>query len=109
MGNYDPVQAETDNETTDGNILEALMNFPTMYAFNIVGRTSGDDEVTKKYIDDVNEVVLEISGDKELQFNTVPRGKSFTKITVEASVESSSMITLIYEKLAELELTVMRF
>lgn len=109
MGTYDPAQSETDNEAADGNILQAMLNFPTPYVFNIVGKTGGDDEVTEGYVNDVNKTVLDISGDKELQYTITPRGKKFTKISIEAIVESASMITLIYEKLAELELTIMRF
>lgn len=109
MGKYDPVQAETDNETTDGNILQAMLKFPTLYAFNIVGKTNGDDEIAQEYINDIKKIVLDISGDQELQLQSIPRGNNFTKITVEAVVESASMINMIYTQLAEHELTKMRF
>ncbi len=109
MGKYDPVQAETDNEMSDGNILQAMLNFPTPYAFNVVGRTNGDDEASKEYSEKVRQIVLDISGDTELKSSILPRGKKFTKVTTEAVVESASMITLIYDKLDELESTIMRF
>ena len=109
MGKYDPAQSEMDNESTDGNILQAMMNFPAPYVFNIVGRTNGDEKVKEAYINDINDIVLASSGDKELQYESVPRGKKFVKIRIEAVVESASMITLIYENLAKHELTVMRF
>lgn len=109
MGKYDPAQSDTDNESTDGNILQAMLNFPTPYVFNIVGRTNGDENVKESYINDVNEIVLSSSGDQELQYESVARGKNFIKIRIEAIVESASMITCIYEELAKHELTVMRF
>lgn len=109
MGNYDPVQAETDNEQTDGNILQAMLKFPTLYAFNVVGKTGGNDDVTKEYVNDIKDIVLDVTGDKELQCQCIPRGKKFTKITIEAVVESASMINLIYGQLAEHKLTKMRF
>lgn len=109
MGNFDPPQSDWDNETTDGNILQAMMAFPSRYTFNIVGRTNGDDEVTQSYISDMKKIVLETSGDDELTCQSIPRGKNFIKIKIDASVESASMITLIYQQLADHELTKMRF
>ena len=41
MGTYDPQNTEIDNESHNGNILNAMLNFPTDYTFNIVGKTSG--------------------------------------------------------------------
>ena len=48
MGKYDPIQTEMDNENADGNILQAMINFPSLYVFNIVGRTNGIDEITER-------------------------------------------------------------
>jgi putative lipoic acid-binding regulatory protein len=109
MGNYDPAATDTDNDSTDGNILNAIMTFPTTYAFNIVGKTNGDDTAADAYIAKVKDIVVSNSGNKEIEFVVKPRGKNFTKVTVEAYVESSSMITNIYEQLADVEETVMRF
>jgi putative lipoic acid-binding regulatory protein len=109
MGNYDPIQEDMNNETTDGNILQALMKFPSRYTFNVVGKTKGDEQVTESYINHVKDIVLEISGDKDLQYESIPRGKNFVKIKIETTVESAAMINMIYEKLDKHELTKMRF
>lgn len=110
MGNYAPSQPDTDNEDTDGNILNALMNFPAPYAFNIVGKTKGDEALVDGYISKVKEIVGASSGDDDiLEFVVKPRGKNFTKITAEVMVESSGMINTIYDELANLEETIMRF
>ena len=109
MGKFDPAQPDLDNENADGNILQAMMQFPSPYTFNIVGKTNGDEKLTEGYIDDVKTIVLETSGDKELTIESVPRGKNFIKIKIEAVVESASMINLIYDQLAEHDLTKMRF
>lgn len=110
MGNYAPSQPDTDNEDTDGNILNALMNFPAPYVFNIVGKTKGEEELVDGYISKVKEIVgANSGGDDILEFAVKPRGKNFTKITAEVMVESSGMINTIYDELANLEETIMRF
>ena len=109
MGDYDPATVDTDNENTDGNILSALLNFPTRFSFNSVGRTNGDEAFADAYVGKVKDIVGSNSGDENYSCIVKPRGKNFTKITVEAMVESSSMITNIYDQLASLEETVMRF
>jgi len=111
MGNYAPSQPDADNEDTDGNILNALMNFPAPYAFNIVGKTKGEEALVDGYISKVKEIVGASSGggDDILEFAVKPRGKNFTKITAEVMVESSGMINTIYDELAKLEETIMRF
>jgi len=63
MGSYDPIQGDTDTEQTDGNILNALLQFPTLYSFNIVGRTGGDDESIKDaYVQQVKSIVVDGCG-----------------------------------------------
>jgi len=109
MGTYDPEKSEWDNETKDGNILHAMLTFPTQYAFNIVGRTNGDESTTEMYVEDVKNMVSNTAGDSDIKCSTISRGKNFTKITVEATVESAAMITSIYNQLADHELTIMRF
>lgn len=109
MGKYDPIQTEMDDENADGNILQAMINFPSLYVFNIVGRTNGIDEITERYVNDVKMIIFEICGDREIGVEYFARGKKFTKLKVETSVESASMITQVYKELAEHELTVMRF
>jgi len=175
MGSYDPLQSDADTEQTDGNILNALLQFPTLYTFNIVGRTTSgggdngddDDSIKDAYVEQVKSIVVngcgsssssgeeEDSGDNiavvvddngndktedtpttvmsgavevvpddvtttttttmdvEMKDTVVcvvkPRGKKFTKITVEVMVESAAMINSVYEELGLLERTVMRF
>lgn len=109
MGTFDPAASENDNEKTDGNILNAVMTFPTNYVFNIVGKTGGDEATSDAYIEKVQEIVLSNSQNEEIDLTVKPRGKNFTKVLIEAYVESSSMITNIYQELGDLEETVMRF
>eukprot|EP00555_Chaetoceros_dichaeta_P001698 CAMPEP_0198279700 /NCGR_PEP_ID=MMETSP1447-20131203/67070_1 /TAXON_ID=420782 /ORGANISM="Chaetoceros dichaeta, Strain CCMP1751" /LENGTH=253 /DNA_ID=CAMNT_0043974905 /DNA_START=119 /DNA_END=881 /DNA_ORIENTATION=+ len=199
MGSYDPLQSDTDTEQTDGNIFNALLQFPTLYTFNIVGRTRGDDDddddnsikdpltfnivgrtrgdddddddnsIKDAYVEQVKSIVVngctcgsgssssgeeedgggiavvDDTGDKaeddtpttvmggavdvipndatttttttttgvEMKDTVVcvvkPRGKNFTKITVEVMVENAAMINSVYEELGLLERTVMRF
>ena len=109
MGEFDPATKETDNENSDGMILNAMLNFPTSYAFNVVGKTNGDDEKASDFSKMVEEIVRKNSGAEDLECVIKPRGKNFTKIVIEVTVESSSMITNIYDELAALDQTVMRF
>jgi putative lipoic acid-binding regulatory protein len=109
MGEFDPATKEIDNENSDGMLLNAMLNFPTSYAFNVVGKTYGDDEKASEYSKIVEEIVRKNSGSEDLECVMKPRGKNFTKIVIEVTVESSSMITNIYDELAALDQTVMRF
>lgn len=109
MGNFDPVEGVPNDERADGNILNAILTFPLRYTFNIVGRTGGDDVQTKQYIDDVRNVVFEMTGDDEIVSKVTPRGKNFTKVQCEANVQSVAMLNMIYDNLDKLEMTVMRF
>lgn len=82
MGTYDPVGGP-DDETQNGNILNAMLNFPVRYSFNVVGRTGGNDEARDSYVEEVKNLCMSLSGDKDgLQCQVTPRGKNFTKITV---------------------------
>ena len=88
-----------------------MLNFPLDYSFNVVGKTEGDDALVEQFIADVKLVVLEFSGDDEenVLCQVTPRGKKFTKVTVQAQVGSSRIVSKIYEKLEQLELSVMYF
>ena len=81
MGTYDP-KVGADDEKQFGNIIGALMNFPTKYAFNVVGRTHGNPADAVKYADATKEVVASIAGDLEIECLVTPRGKSFTRVSV---------------------------
>lgn len=109
MGKFDPVVSETDNEHTDGNILNAFLQFPTTYVFNVVGKTKGDKFLAEGYINKVKHIVQSNSGDVECTVRFKSRGNNFTKVEVEATVQSSSMITRIYEELSDIDETTMTF
>ena len=109
MGTYDPEVSDADNESADGNILGAMLNFPTSYVFNIVGKTNGDEKISDAYIEKAKDIVSSNTGDDLIDCIVKPRGTKFTKVMIEAMVASSSMITGIYDELAELDETIMRF
>lgn len=111
MGVFDPPDAAADTENENGNILNAMLKFPVEYAFNAVGRTSGDPQIQQYFVDQVKEVVMSRTGETEERLATrvTPRGSRFTKVTIQAEVQSASMIAKIYEELSELELCVMQF
>ncbi len=88
----------------------AMLNFPVRYTFNAVGRTGGDEELRDVYVEEVKKLILATSGDEGgLECQVTPRGKNFTKVQCAVEVQSSTMITLIYDNLEKLDGTVMRF
>jgi putative lipoic acid-binding regulatory protein len=111
MGVFDPADVEANNERGSGNILNALLDFPVNYSFNVVGKTRGDKTLEEEFIQQVKAIVLKGSGDDEenVLCQIIPRGKSFTKVTVEVQVDSAIIISSIYEQLEELEISVMQF
>ena len=109
MGNFDPPPGVADDERQDGNILNAMIKFPAKYTFNVVGKTGGDEKQQERYMQAVQRLVQETTGDEEIGCNIKPRGKNFTKVQCEATVQSATMINMIYDDLDELEMTVMRF
>jgi putative lipoic acid-binding regulatory protein len=111
MGDYDPPDNQANDEYADGNILNAMMTFPTKYSFHVVGRTGGDDVVSMEYIEQVRNVVKSNCSDPQQVIcdNVTPRGNSYLKVTVHGMVESAAMINAIYDELDALEMTKMRF
>ena len=108
MGVFDP--QGVDDERQDGNILNAMLRFPVRYRFNIVGKTRGSIVVADEFVRQVKEQIMQVTGDKDgIQCQTTPRGKNYTKVTIEATVESAAMITAAYQAVESLEWTVMRF
>ena len=108
MGVFDP-QGQ-DDERQQGNIMNAILNFPVKYSFNVVGRTGGDDATVDKFVDQVKQVVVKETGDEDgIQCTITPRSKNFTKLTIQANVENADMITATYDGIEALEMTVMRF
>lgn len=111
MGDYDPTEGMVDDEGQDGNIMKALLTFPTKHVFDVVGKvsTDGDEEDGKDYADKVKSIVFDTTGDEEIKCEIIPRGKKFVKVRCEAKVESTTMINNIYDELGEMESTVMKF
>ena len=109
MGNFDPKPGIPDDERQDGNILSAMVTFPAKYTFNVVGKTGGDTTNQDEYVEEVKRLVQEATGDEDMTCEIKPRGKNFTKIQCEATVQSATMINMIYDDLDGLEATVMRF
>ena len=108
MGDYDPTEGMVDNEDQDGNIMKALITFPTQHVFDVVGKIQGDNN-SDSYADQVRSIVFETTGDENIQCEIIPRGKKFVKVRCEATVESTTMINTIYEELGAMESTVMKF
>ncbi|KAL7471352.1 hypothetical protein ACHAXS_011666 [Conticribra weissflogii] len=106
MGSYDPPAGTTDDENQTGNIMGALLNFPTEYTFSVVGKTTiGED-----YAEEVKKVLVTIVGENaDFDLSVIPRGKKFTKVSARITVESASMIASIYNNLDAMESTVMKF
>eukprot|EP00978_Attheya_sp_CCMP212_P017631 scaffold47193_cov58-Attheya_sp.AAC.8 len=107
LGVFDP-KSGPDDDRQDGNILSAIMNFPAQYAFRVVGRTE-EEGSELVYVQEVRRIVMAGSGDEEAEWKVIPRGKKFTRVTVTATVGSASIVNSIYQDLADLENTVMRY
>lgn len=109
MGVFDP-QTGVDDERQSGNIMNALLKFPVRYSFNCVGRTNGDHTTQEEYINEIKSIVSSFSGDEEgMELRITPRGKNFTRITLEVTVESVAIINSIYAALEENDKTVMQY
>ncbi|KAL3927119.1 MAG: hypothetical protein SGBAC_013208 [Bacillariaceae sp.] len=107
MGTFDP-QNGKDDERQDGNILNAMLNFPVRYTFNIVGKTMGDEAKKEAYVDAVKQAVVATAGD-DIVCKITPRGKNFVKLQCEAEVLNAAMINTIYDDIEKIDQTVMRF
>jgi putative lipoic acid-binding regulatory protein len=109
MGTYDP-QVGVDDERQAGNILNAMLNFPTEFMFNAVGRTNGDDSLKEEYAEQVKKIVTSLSGDDDhFQCQVTPRGKSFTRVSIQVQVDSAAVINSIYNELDKIEMTVFKY
>jgi putative lipoic acid-binding regulatory protein len=109
MGTYDPTDGVENNERQNGNILNAMMTFPSKFTFNVVGKTLCNAEKQIQYVNEIKQVVYETTGDDEISYEVTPRGTKFVKVCVEANVQSAAMINSIFDDLDKIELTVMRF
>lgn len=108
MGVFDP-QTGVDDEHQSGNIVNALLKFPAQYSFNVVGRTSGDDALKEEFVREIKDIVSSLSGDDKMEVRITPRGKNFTRITLQATVESVAVMNSIYDALEKNEKTVMQY
>jgi putative lipoic acid-binding regulatory protein len=109
MGVFDP-QVGEDDERQDGNILNAMLTFPTQFTFNAVGRTSGEDSLKEEYVEQVKETVSSLAGDEvDFKCQITPRGKSFTRVSIQVKVDSAAVISSIYDELGKMEMTVMKY
>jgi cytoskeletal protein RodZ len=132
MGAFDPPDGTNDHERQDGNILNAMLTFPTRYTFHVVGKisttttpatatpatttttprnTAGTNETLQNisYADIVKRVVYDTTGDDDISCDAIQRGKNFLKVKCEATVQSVTMINNIYNELDRIDGTVMRF
>lgn len=108
MGDFDPpTEMDTENET--GNILGAMLTFPTSYRFNAVGKTNGDAAIEERFVERMVHLVSDTCGEDGLTFDVTPRGSKFTKVSVQATVESATMISAVYDELKNEETCVMQF
>jgi putative lipoic acid-binding regulatory protein len=110
MGVFDPPE-EVDNERETGNFLNALLKFPMRYSFHVVGQTAGDEYKKEIFIAQVRGVLAKNSGEDPdtLIVKVTPRGQKFTRVLIEAQMESVSMIASVYKGLGELDMSVMQF
>mmetsp|Transcript_18934 Transcript_18934/g.35320 ORF Transcript_18934/g.35320 Transcript_18934/m.35320 type:complete len:185 (-) Transcript_18934:1147-1701(-) len=109
MGSYDPAEGVVDDERQEGNILNAMMTFPSRFTFTVVGKTLGVEELQNEYIDRIKALVYDTTGDDGISCEVTPRGKNFLRVEVNASVQSVGMINSIYDELDAMNQTVMRF
>ena len=114
MGTYEPPTGTVDDENGTGNIIGALLQFPTDYTFSVVGKNNQqlDDESDGRdaYANEVKSIIFSVLGsDAQIEMRVVPRGKKFTRVTAKVNVDSQSIINNIYEELGSLESTVMKF
>eukprot|EP00984_Skeletonema_dohrnii_P037338 scaffold39324_cov144-Skeletonema_dohrnii-CCMP3373.AAC.1 len=110
MGTYDLPEGKVDDENQTGNILGAMLNFPTEYTFTVVGKKAETEDPCDNYERRVRAVVESALGEAaNIEMRVTPRGKRFTKVSLKVTVESAAIIAAIYEELGELDATVMKF
>jgi len=110
MGTYDLPEGKVDDENQMGNILGAMLTFPTDYTFSVVGRNAETEDPSDNYATNVRTVMESVLGETtNIEMRVTPRGTKFTKVSVKVSVESAALIATIYEELGALKSTVMKF
>ena len=107
MGTYDP-KFGNDDEHQVGNIMNALLNYPTNFTFTVVARTTTSAAVVD-YVEATKSIISSISGDSIVDCVVTPRGERFTRLSITVMVESTGMIKAIYDALGMMEATVMKY
>jgi putative lipoic acid-binding regulatory protein len=109
------VDASTDTETSSGNILNALMKFPVVYTFHVVGKTNGDAATQSSFVQQVQRTIQESCGDDDddddepVRYDVTQRGTKYTKVSIQKQVMNAQEITFIYDQLSQLDRSVMQF
>lgn len=106
------MDANTDTETTSGNILNALMKFPVVYTFHVVGKTNGDAATQSSFVQQVQRTIQESCGDDDdepVRYDVTQRGTKYTKVSIQKQVMNAQEITFIYDQLSQLDRSVMQF
>ena len=108
------MDANTDTETTSGNILNALMKFPVVYTFHVVGKTNGDAATQSSFVQQVQRTIQESCGDDDdepVRYDVTQRGTKYTKVSIQKQVMNAQEITFIYDQLSQLPVdrSVMQF
>ena len=119
MGVFDPPN-EKDNEHNHGHITAAMLKFPCNYTFHVVGKTRAlfvpeeNDTTTTTtsltsqlpsphdFAEQAKEIVLQYTSNRQedrdsLVVSIVPRGTKFTKLSIEAYIETPESISYIYQ------------
>jgi len=111
MGAFDPADPTQDTENENGNILNALVRFPILYTFTVVGKTLGDADLQNQFVADVKRVVLKETRESEENMTLLitPRGTKFTKVALSVEVQSAQVIAAIYQGLEATPGSVMQF
>jgi putative lipoic acid-binding regulatory protein len=64
----------------------------------------------EEYVEQVKKIVTSLAGDDEhFQCQVTPRGKSFTRVSMQVRVDSAAVINSIYEDLDKIEMTVFKY
>ena len=110
MGTYDLPEGKVDDENQMGNILGAMLTFPTEYTFSVVGKNAESEDPCDNYSRKVRAVIESVLGEStNMEMRVKPRGKRFTKVSIKVTVDSAAAISTIYEELDALKATVMKF
>lgn len=120
MGTFDPPTNSSDTENEVGNILNAIVKFPSMQTFSVVGKID-DSYGPDDYRKDVEDVIVatissatdgassENKNNEHIECVVTPRGSKYVKVSLTLNVDSISTMNTIHARLGEMSQTVMRF